>query len=311
MRHLQKLITRSLALFWITGLVLTAPADSGNENEMLAKYESFKQFRSTQSLPFMLESNDAGAVSHASVSYILEDVPFGQFVSELAQVSEWCEFIPIHLNIKACAYTEDEANPILRFYVGVKTYLTPDKASLLKLSFDSGVEDTVFFITMTAKSGPYGSSNYNFQIHAIEVDEGIFLEFDLSSEPGVAASVAAIYFLTVARKKIGFSVGGKTWSGKVKYVGGQRGAAERNVVRYLLAIKAYFETLDLPESVRFEQRIDRWFSATEQYPKQLREMSREAYISIKQRERANQEILIAALRNNVLPVYEEEIEKNR
>ncbi|MDH3468450.1 MAG: hypothetical protein OES26_21545 [Gammaproteobacteria bacterium] len=284
---------------------------SSLKETLLTDFEQYKQSQTLQSLPFILDSTNLGGVLQASVDTLLTGVPYDLFVQNLSQVAEWCEFLPIHLNIKACAYTKDESGTVLRSYVGSKGYMNPDQASLLRLNFIARTEGEVFLIDMSAKSGPYGSSDYQFTISAIEVDGGIFMSFDLSSAPGIASSLVSIYFLTVARKKIGFSVDGKTWSGRTKYVGGQRGAAERNVVRYLLAIKTYFDTLDLPESERFERRIDLWFTATEKYARQLREMDRESYLSIKRRERKNQIILISSLQNNVVPVYEVEVKKDR
>jgi hypothetical protein len=87
------------------------------------------------------------------------------------------------------------------------------------------------------------------------------------------------YLATVGSDKVGFTtVGGA--SGDPQYVGGVRGLLERNTMRYYLAIDAYLATLDKP----LDQRLARWFDATEQYPRQLHEVDRNAYLQMKAQE---------------------------
>jgi hypothetical protein len=67
-----------------------------------------------------------------------------------------------------------------------------------------------------------------------------------------------------------------------------RGAIERTAMRYYLAIDAYLQTMDLPAAQRVDQRIDRWFSETERYPRQLHEMDRDTYVLMKRQEYGQQ-----------------------
>ena len=274
--------------------------------------QHFEEFRrawdsGTLTLPFALESVNNASDSKASIRYFLRDVDYGEFRARLGQPEEWCEFIPLHLNIKACAYLEQYGGTRLRFYAGIKGYVTPDKAHLLELSFRTGMINDVYVVKLFAQDGPLDSSEINFTIRAIDVAEtgwdGIYLEFDVASKPGLAANLARLYLATIARNKIGFSVDGKTWTGNPAYVTGQRGATERNIVRYLLAIETYFDTLDLPPQERFFERLQRWFDATEQYHEQLHELDRQSYIDNKIRERENQLTLQAALDNGEAPDF--------
>ena len=75
------------------------------------------------------------------------------------------------------------------------------------------------------------------------------------------------------------------------------------MLRYLLAIETYFETLDLPQQERFFERLQRWFDATEQFHDQLYELDRQDYIDNKIRERENQLVLQAALENGEEPDF--------
>ena len=182
--------------------------------------------------------------------------------------------------------------------------MPPDEAELLLLDFNAGITEDVLLLRFTAPTGPFGSTNYDFQIRAIDIDNGVFLEFELFSEPGLVAGLAKIYLATVGRSKVGFSVVGETWSGEPKYVRGSRAGSERNIVRYLLSIQAYFETFQYePADQRYTKRLERWFDLTEIYSRQLYEMSKSDYLSIKTRERKNQFILLDSIANNYTPAY--------
>ena len=297
------------------------PAKIVSKAEMDNRMNEYHQQIDATTLPFMLNSSSKRGVVSTSVRTFLPDISFPVFATQLQKVEEWCEFVTLHLNIKSCSFDTTPNAQKLGFYVGVKTYLTPDQASLLLMSFNSEVIDGVLHIHFYAKNGPYDSSNYDFRFRAIAArsdenvndqgEAGVYLEFDLSSVPGYVANLANVYLLTVGRNKIGFSRDGETWTGKTKYVKGKRGAAERNVVRYLLAIRTYFETLNVDPSQRYQQSLERWFNATEEFSRQLYEMDKSTYLSIKKRERRNQYILMEARRNNVKPVYTPDIERLR
>jgi hypothetical protein len=84
------------------------------------------------------------------------------------------------------------------------------------------------------------------------------------------------YLATAGASKVGFTTNGV------------RGAVERNAMRYYLAIDAYLDTMEAPSAQRVDKRINEWFSATERYPKQLREMDRNAYVTMKREEYGRQ-----------------------
>jgi hypothetical protein len=73
------------------------------------------------------------------------------------------------------------------------------------------------------------------------------------------------------------------------YIGGMRGVVERNTMRYFLAIEAYLAGLSAPPAQRLDRRLQAWFSATERYPRQLREMDRNTYMTMKRGEVARQQ----------------------
>ncbi len=286
------------------------------ENDLSSLQERAVAFHQQQlleetPLPFILSSSFTSDLSKARVRTFIRGVELDLFAERLMQPSEWCEFIPLHLNIKACGHTKINDQQIVQFYAGVKDYVTPDDAHLLQLSFDATSIGGVFSAELFAADGPLDSTNIRFGLRAIdavgEEGKGVYFEFELSSEPGLTNSLARIYLATIARKKKGFSLDGKTWSGKPKYVGGQRGAIERNLVRYLLALETYFDTAaqnaDSSSEELYKLRINRWYDETSRYKEQLFELTRSEYLSNKLRERENQKILQQALMENKKPVF--------
>ncbi len=308
-RRLSQFLVLLVGFSWWPMSCWAATGENDLSETMRRNYIEFVAAEADESnpLPFLLESVNDASNSWASIRYFLDSVSLDTFIARLKQPREWCEFIPLHLNIKACSYQELGDRSILSFYVGIKGYVTPDNAHLLKLDFQSKTKGDVFVVNLFAKDGPLDSSDIDFDIRAISVEDqnrqGIYLEFDLSSVPGLASSLARLYLATVARNKIGFSIEGKTWSGKPKFVGGQRGATERNLVRYLLSIETYFATLGMPAEKQFKQRVEHWYDSTDRFREQLYELEKEDYISNKYRERQNQEILQQAIFNKVEPVY--------
>jgi len=90
---------------------------------------------------------------------------------------------------------------------------------------------------------------------------------------------------TVARGKVGFSTV-TTPDGTVKLVGGLRGVVERTATRYYLAMDVWLHARKLPASRQLTARLERWFDSTERYARQLHEIDRERYFSMKRREQS-------------------------
>ena len=281
---------------WILGLFvlsyswLCSASDLSNAVDMLTRYQEFRQEIQKTSLPFSLKSRKHVRTISAQVSTFISDVPFQQFIESLSDVSQWCEFIPLHINVKACVYEIKEDRAVLKFFLGPKRYTEPDESKVLEMDFMVNSDNEILQVGFSASVGPFRSRNYDFKLRAMEADNGIYLEFDLSSEPGWVSAIVKVYLSTVGFKKVGFSiVGVNTETGKPLYVKGERGGAERNIVRYLFSIQAYFDTLDwLGSEDGYFRRLERWYDLVDMHPVQLYEMSRAAYLDIKMRERQNQ-----------------------
>jgi hypothetical protein len=152
-------------------------------------------------------------------------------------------------------------------------------------------------VTMAADSGPLGTRDYQLAVEVTPLDaKRSFIHLSYSYSYGVAARIAMQgYLSTLARDKVGFSVAGQGDSGKPVYVGGLRGVAERNTMRYYLAVEAYLGALAAPKAEQLEKRLRDWFAATEQHPLQLHEMERDEYLVMKRHEVQRQEKLAAGV----------------
>lgn len=108
------------------------------------------------------------------------------------------------------------------------------------------------------------------------------------SDSALLRLATRIYFATLGRGKVGFTVTGTDANGKPRYIGGPRGALERSAVRYYFAIQVFMNTLRYPEESRFSMRISAWHDLTTRFRKQLFDMDKKQYISVKTAEQKNQ-----------------------
>ena len=97
------------------------------------------------------------------------------------------------------------------------------------------------------------------------------------------------YLATMGSGKLGFTQIERQPGGPKAYVEGMRGAVERNTMRYYLAIDAYLGSLNTAAPEQLERRLQYWFDATERYPRQLREIDRNAYLTMKRSEHRRQQ----------------------
>ena len=117
-------------------------------------------------------------------------------------------------------------------------------------------------------------------MEAVPIEGGkTFMHLSYAYGYGTAGKIAmGAYLSTAGASKVGFSqMQGQPTTGV-------RGAIERNAMRYYLAIDAYMDALSAPEAQRVDKRINNWFNATERYPKQLHEMDRNTYVTMKRAE---------------------------
>jgi hypothetical protein len=136
------------------------------------------------------------------------------------------------------------------------------------------------------------------KFEAIPLDEErTFVRVSYEYSESVALRLAeSACFATFGRSKAGFTVTGADGNGKPVYIGGCRGAIERNAVRIYLAIQSFMNTLCYPEERRFSMRINGWYDLTTRYRKQLFDLEKKDYLTFKFKEHKNQLLLQQQIR---------------
>jgi hypothetical protein len=229
--------------------------------------------------PLLLQSEETSRRIEGEVFALVEH-PFAAVAAALAEPPTWCEILILHLNTKSCVRTTTPQGTAIELRVGKKELQPPDEASLVTFRWLGATKRPDYVaIQMDAQDGPYDTRDYRLFAEAVQVEGRTFVHMGYAFSYGGAGSIAMkIYLATIARSKVGFTKIGD------RFVGGVRGIAERNTMRYYLAIDAYLDSLALPKEKQLDRRMTYWFDATEKFPRQLHEMERDEYLAMKREE---------------------------
>ncbi len=241
--------------------------------------------------PLVLESRESPSRLTGEI-YALVPYPFAQVRANLNRADQWCDVISLHINTKYCRPATGPTGTVLRVHVGKKTPEELGQAARVDFAYDLAVSTPEYFdIALRAGVGPMGTSDYRIALEAVELPNArTFLHLTYSYAFNFAGKLAMqTYLATLGRDKVGFTPVAKPDDGQGGYVGGLRGLAERNAMRYYLAIDAFLDSSGSAPEARFERRLQSWFTATEQYPRQLRETDRAAYMQMKRAENLRQQ----------------------
>ena len=148
---------------------------------------------------------------------------------------------------------------------------------------------------LNAKNGPLGTQRLSHRrCRPCRWTTGrTFMHLSYSYGYGMAGRVAMqVYLATAGATRLASPSTGRDGNGQPIYIGGVRGAIERNVMRYYLAIDAHLASLSAPPEQQLEKRIETWFDATERYARQLHEMDRATYVAMKRGEYERQQAMI-------------------
>jgi hypothetical protein len=242
--------------------------------------------------PFYLKSENKHRVDSGEAALYFPQA-FASIADALQKVENWCEILPLHLNVKGCTYGKDGSS--LTIYLGRKFYQTPDDAYQLSYKFSTVSDDNYFAAVAVADDGPLGTSDYHIEFEIIPVDDKTFGRIHVSDHQSWLSSKAMhIYLTTKGSDKQGIKVVGHDDKGNPIYSKAEAGVAERNLLRYYFAFAAFLDAEDLPEAQRHEAQLNYWFEETQKYP-QLHEMDKQQYLKEKHKERRNQMALQRAL----------------
>jgi hypothetical protein len=241
--------------------------------------------------PLVLESAEVTNRLKGEI-FAIVDYPFSQVSVGLSDPNHWCEVMVLHINTKYCRAMGAPSAPVLRVNLGKKTF--ENLADTVRMEFDyrvTSLSSEYLEVKLSASDGPLGTKSYRIQLDAVALPEGkSFLHLTYSYDMNLSVRMATqAYLKTLGRDKVGFTVTGKGADGQPDYIGGIRGLVERNTMRYYLAIDAFLESARAPAASQLESRLQGWFSASQQYPRQLHEMDREAYVRMKRAEHVRQQ----------------------
>lgn len=236
--------------------------------------------------PLHLESKERGDVLEGEIYAVIAQ-PYATVGPALGDLHQWCDILILHLNVKACRTTGSDSDARLQLNVGRKFDQSIDDTYALDFTGKRATSGTDYLqLRMNAAAGPLGTRDYRIVLEVVALDaQRSFLHLAYAYRSSASARTAMrAYLATLGRDKQGFSIVGKKADGSPRFIGGTRGAIERNTMRYYLAIEAYLGALSVPAPQRLEKRLSDWHDGVERYPAQLHDLERDEYLTMKRRE---------------------------
>jgi len=245
-------------------------------------------------IPLYLQATETSDRVQGDV-YALVDRHYDEVRPALERIDQWCRILTLHLNVKYCRPSDGTSRNTLTVGVASKHEQSLGSVNWARFAFQAAsLRDEYMQVVLRAPSGPFGTSDYRMSVEVVPFEGRSLLHLTYAYSYGVAASMAMqAYLATAGRHKVGFTVIGQQGDGQPIYVNGLRGVIERNVMRYYFAIDAYLGAQRRPPPDRLLKSLHDWFDATERYPRQLREVSRNEYLDMKLREFERQQTALA------------------
>jgi len=286
-------------LFLLVGTLLFSTASASavekprqGPESLLDSYHRNRARLETSSFGLPLTVDSAELDDRVQVDvYGIFDHPFSNIVKVLKVPANWCDIVSIHPNTKACTASDLTGAWQLTFYLGTKKYQPPEDTRQVIYRYRYEDQQPGYMnVTLNADAGPFGTKDHKIRFEAVPLEgERTFVHVSYAYKDSAALRlVTKIYFATIARGKVGFSVIETDRSGNPVYISGPRGAVERSAVRYYFAIHSFMNTLRHPEENRFSMRINEWYALASRYGKQLVDMDKKDYLASKTREQKDQ-----------------------
>lgn len=294
--HARTMVRRIAAGAWLALAAALWPASSlADADELHAHYRQLQD---------ELRNNGFGHPMHivsadqqerlAGVVHAVLDHPFDAVSTALRSPASWCEILILPFNTKYCHAVDGPSGSALLVRIGRRFDQPVEQAYRLRFEYRNvALQPGYFESRLLADEGPVGTRDYRIVVSAVPLDRNrTFLRLDYSYRAGWAGRAAMrLYLATAGADKTGFTEVGRDARGQPEYIGGVRGAVERNAMRYYLAIDAYLDSLSAPPEQQLDRRIRRWYAATQKYP-QLRELDPGTYAAMKRQEVERQQALL-------------------
>jgi len=282
---------------WLAWACAPSAARAGPEADpasaLQARYAALSEQLEHSPFPQHLhvESMEGPGASQGDV-YAVVDYPIATVSDAFSSPANWCDALILHLNVKYCRPVSRDGRTVLSTAIGRNFDQPLSSTYRVKFTYSLAASRPDYVdVEMNARHGPLGTGNYRISLEAVGLEnERAFVHLRYSYTYGFAGRLAMkMYLATSGSDKVGFTVIGGPSDAPPEFIGGVRGAIERNTMRYYLAIDAYLGALATPAPARFEQSLERWFNATELYPRQLREIDRDTYFAMKRSEYLRQQ----------------------
>ena len=280
-----------LLLLLLAGVPFTAWGEEGGGARLQRQYQELRELarRGPFGVPLSVQSEERDDQVSAEVHGIIEH-PFEAVKAALSAPASWCEFAPLHLNVKACTFQTRSGETLLTLYLGRKHYRRPEDSSSQPYQFAAYTgEPGSTSVVLTASKGLFGTTAHRLELEARGIAGRTVVSLRSSYVPSALTRVVtSIYLATLGRNRVGFSRAEGDAGVPPQYQKGFRALVERSAMRYYLAFKAYLDTRSVPAPLRFEACINAVYDFMERYPAQLHDMEKAEYLNAKRRERENQ-----------------------
>lgn len=178
--------------------------------------------------------------------YAVVDYPIATVSDAFSSPANWCDALILHLNVKYCRPDSRDGRTLLLTAIG-RNFDQP-LSSTYRVEFTFSItasQPDYVNAELKARKGPLGTANYLISLEAVGLEGGqAFVHLRYSYTDGFVGRLAMqTYLATSGSDKIGFTVIGESNAPTPEFIGGVRGAIERNTMRYYLAIDAYLGAL--------------------------------------------------------------------
>lgn len=289
-RGMVRVFAKAAGALLFAFVACNAFADAG---ALHAKYTELReQLRnSPYHRPIRIDSAEAGDALKGDI-YAVLDHPYEDLSRSLQNPNDWCAILILPFNTKYCHPVRAAGGTKLVMRIGRKADQPVDDAYKLDFNLQPVAATPDYFESrLTSREGPVGTHDYRITLEAIPLDaHHTFMHLGYAySYGGMGRFAMQAYLSTAGASKVGFTVVGRDANGQPQYIGGMRGAIERNVMRYYLAIDAHLASLSAPPDQQLDKRVQTWFDSTEHYARQLHEMDRSQYVAMKKGEYERQQ----------------------
>lgn len=212
--------------------------------------------------------------------------PLASVAAVFASPASLCALLDLHLNVRSCTPSAEPGSPVLDLVAGPMRQSLPGLVYPLRLVLQADAASPGYFgARFGVADSPADDPRLRVQLQAVAVGSGhSYLHVHYHQRPDLATQLATrLYLATAGRGKIGFSPDGVAADGRPRFVGGERGALERNLVRHYLALLV--ATAPAPAGTPAagrDARLRAWFALTERHPAQLHELDLADYLREKQ-----------------------------